>query len=168
MKALTAVLMFLLVDARLTGTSLRPVNPVAGVKTFNVEISLGGPMGLDAASVPDLWGSIEHAESAKSRLRSVIEKKFEASGIRVDAKAKHTMVVGIWGRPITEAGCESLSAALVEVSFHDETPEDSRSTLTWGRSVLEIMPSRSLDGTLEKVLLRLAGKILERGTKKDD
>jgi hypothetical protein len=170
-KRLAALLLVLLPNA-LNATSLTTVNPVAGVSKFKIEISLGGPMHREVFYHADLFrGSRSRADAFQRRLRDAIAKRFAESGISLDSAAKHTMVVGIWGRSVTEVGCESLSVAVIEASFHDETvladpAYQGDSIMTWGRNIIEIAPDDSLESSLESAVVQLASEILQRGTKK--
>jgi hypothetical protein len=172
-KPLLAVCLSLL-PGLLCATSLRTVNPVAGVKKFKIEFSIGGPMHLDFANTTDLFrDSRLRAEAFERRVRDGIAKKFAERGIVVDPAATHTMLIGIWGRPITEANCEQLSVALIEASFHDERilsepGYQGQSTVTWGRNLIEVASDEQLDDSLEAAILQLAGEVLQRGTGKDD
>jgi hypothetical protein len=158
----------------LYATSLRTVNPVAGVKTFKIELSRGGPMHRDFANTTDLFrGSRVRGEAFERRVQESIAKKFAERGIVVDPAATHTMLIGIWGRPVTEANCEHLSVALIEASFHDERilsepGYQGESTVTWGRNIIEVAPDEQLDASLEAAILQLADEVLERGTGKDE
>jgi hypothetical protein len=162
-----------MVAGPLAATSARTVNPVAGVKTIKVEVVLGGPMTLDSTSTPDLWGSQLRARKFKRRLEDAIAKRFAQSGITVDPAAKHTMMFGIWGRPLLSTACEDTSVALIEGSFHDERKLDEpnyagQSISTWGRAIIEVAPDAALDEALEKAVLELVAEVLHRGTGKDD
>ena len=110
-------LFILVVGGPLAATSARTVNPVAGVKTIKIEVVLGGPMSLANTSTSDLWGSQLRADGFKRRLENSIAKRFAQSGITVDPAAKHTMMFGIWGRPLPNTACEDTSVALIEASF---------------------------------------------------
>lgn len=166
-------LFILLVAGPLAATSARTANPVAGVKTIKIEIVLGGPMSRDSTSTSDLWGSLLRADGFKRRLENAIAKRFAQSGITVDPAAKHTMMFGIWGRPLSGTACEDTSVALIEGSFHDERKLDEpnyagQSISTWGRSIIEVASDATLDEALEQAVLELVAEVLHRGTGKDD
>src|SRR4051812_40427628 len=100
-------ILLITLSSPLCATSVRPVNPVAGVKTFKIELSLGGPMDRNFPNGRTLFrGSPSRAERFQERMRESLAKKFAARGIAVDPRAKHTLVVVVWGRPITESECE--------------------------------------------------------------
>lgn len=165
--------LILMVAGPLAATSARTVNPVAGVKTIKIEVVLGGSMSLDSKRAPDLWESLSRGEEFKRRLEEAIAKRFAQSGIAVDPAAKHTMMFGIWGRPLSGTACEDTSVALIEGSFHDERKLDEpnyagQSISTWGHSVIEVASDAALDDTLEKAVLELVAEVLHRGTGKDD
>jgi hypothetical protein len=162
-----------MVAGPLAANSARTVNPVAGVKTIKIEVTLGGPMSLDSNSTSDLWGSPLRADAFKRRLEDAIAKRFAQSGITVNPAAKHTMMFGIWGRPLSGTACEDTSVALIEGSFHDERKLDEpnyagQSIATWGRSIIEVASDAALDEALEKAVLELVAEVLRRGTGKDD
>jgi hypothetical protein len=166
-------LLAVIVAGPLGATSARTVNPVAGVKTIKIEVALGGPMSLDSRSTTDLWGSQLRADGFKRRLENAIAKRFGQSAITVDPTAKHTMMFGIWGRPLSGTACEDTSVAFIEGSFHDETKLDQpdyagQSNSTWGRSIIEVAPDVALEEALEKAVLELVAEVLHRGTGKDD
>jgi hypothetical protein len=166
-------LLIFMVAGPLAATSARTVNPVAGVKTIKIEVALGGPMTLDSNSSPDLWGSQLRAAGFKRRVVDSIARRFAQSGITVDPAAKHTMMFGIWGRPLSGTACEDTSVALIEGSFHDERKLDKpnyagQSISTWGRSIIEVASDAALDEALEKAVLELVAEVLHRGTGKDD
>ena len=166
-------LLILAFGGPLAATSARAVNPVAGVTTIKIEVVLGGPMSLDSTSTSDLWGSQLRADGFKRRLENTIAKRFAQSGITVDPAAKHTMMFGIWGRPLSNAACEDTSVALIEGSFHDERKLDEpdyagQSISTWGRSIIEVASDAALDEALEKAVLGLVAEVLHRGTGIDD
>lgn len=166
-------LLILTVTGPLAATSARTVNPVAGVKTIKIEITLGGPMSLDSKSTSDLWGSQLRAEGLERRLKDAVSKRFAQSGITVNPAAEHTMMFGIWGRPLSGTACEDTSVALIEASFHDETKlaepnYAGESISTWSRSVIEVASDAALDEALEKAVLEMVAEVLHRGTGKDD
>ena len=166
-------LLILMVAGSVGATSARTVNPVAGVKTIKIEIVLGGPMTLDGNNTSDLWGSTLRAGAVKRRLEDAIAKRFAQSAITVDPAAKHTMMFGIWGRPLSGTACEDTSVAVIEGTFHDERKLDEpdyagQSIATWERSILEVAADASLEKALEKAVLELVADVLHRGTGVDD
>jgi len=174
MRKLLLAVCLCLVPGILHANSLHTVSPVAGVKTFKIELFLGGPMHRDLANTTDLFrGSRLRGEVFEKRLRDSIAKKFAQHGIVTDPSATHTMLIGIWGRPVTETNCEHLSVALVEASFHDERilsepGYQGESTVKWGRNIIEVAPDEQLDASLEAAILQLADEVLQRGIGKDD
>ena len=170
---LLLTLLTLVMPFPLHANSARTVNPIAGVKTVKIEIALGGPMSLDSNITSDLWGSQLRADAFERRMVDAIAQRFAAMGITVDPAAKYTMMFGIWGRPLVGTACEDVSVALIEGSFHDETKLDEpdyagQSISTWGRSIIEVVPDKSLETALEKALLELVADVVHRGTGNDD
>ena len=163
-----------LLPSVLCGTSQRMANPVAGLKTFKIELTLGGPMHRDSTNTADLFrGSGGRADAFELRVREAISKRFVRAGIVIDPGAKHTFLIGIWGRPITEGGCDNLTVAVIEASFHDERILDEpgyqgESTITWGRNIIEIATDESLEESLQTAILDLVEEVLERGTGDDE
>jgi hypothetical protein len=169
MRSLIVAIGLSLFTSSVWATSQRTVNPVAGVETVKIEFFIGGPMHRDYNYSADLFrGSRLRAQAFEKRVREAIARRFADSRIAIESSAKHTMMVEIWGRPVTEEGCEDLTVAMISASFHDERVPEQESLRTWERNIIEVSPDESLEDNLEKAILQLTGEVLERGTGKDD
>ncbi len=144
------------------------VNPIEGVKTASVEISIGGGMRREASPALELFdGHAKAAEEFEADLRQAISARFAKVGIALTQDASHVLMVNIWGRPL-DVG-ERGYVALVDVSFHDLSKiEDPNycadSSVTYQREILEVTEHDKLSASLRNGAMVLVGEVVARGT----
>src|SRR5687768_18360031 len=76
-------------------------NPVFGVESAKLEVTIGGALGLETGSALHLFaGSIPRADRFETELKEAVAEIFRASQIPFSKDAQHTLMLSFFGREI--------------------------------------------------------------------
>ena len=141
-------------------TSARMIDPLRGVETISLEITIGGAIRVDDPDATPLFDADhERADAFKTVLRQIVAESLKHRAIDVEEGAAHTLSLVYYGGTSLKADCDERGIFLLEVSVSIVRGANVESEALYRRGVLGAVntqhPESALLAAAETVLREL-------------
>ncbi len=150
-----------------SATSLRAINPFAGLESLNIQIVIGGGLDPDHDTGPALQlfgGDLKRSEDFTSALSVALLNVLEDCQIRVATDGEDELLVSLYGRTLRSQGQDENYVALVKLTLIDNSLGECSCSESLAPFAFRTFLSHGLDRQAERSLISQITVILAEAT----